>query len=184
MMESNQAQNNPPSPPSATLFSEIEPQLQADLLQQDCLPPHLEALVKSPNDCTTLKPALFKHIRCTLKLYSRLPKPPSLAEFTLLLQKKGGSLLRESSFEDNWTAGTRTLAYAAAAEAFVQLCKLVDAETVSVQSPLFHIAKTSLLCVSNVLARSIVQCRHQAERQANRHSRRSTRPGAPTPFVH
>ena len=104
-----QAQNNFPPPPSATrLFSEIESQLQADLLQQDGLTPRLQALVKSPNDYTTLKPALFKHIRGTLKLYppfQRLPKPPSLAEFSFLLQKKGSSLLRES-FEDNWTAGS------------------------------------------------------------------------------
>ena len=168
-MDSKHKTTSPP-PLSTTLFSEIESQLQADLLQQDGLTPYLEALVKSPNDHTILlKPALFKHIRGTLKLYPHLPKPPSLAEFTFLLQKKGGSLLRES-FEDNWTAGT--LAYAAAAEVFVQLCKLVNAEAVSVQSPLFHAAKTSLLCASNVLARSIVQYRHQAERQANRHAAR------------
>ena len=124
-----------------------------------------DLIVKNANGFKSLSATQFKHLKETLVLVPTLPKAPSLAEFSFLLQRKGGNLLREQ-FEDAWTAGA--LAYAGAAEAFAEVANLVDEEKIEPNHACVKAAATALLTAGNVPARLLSTYKYIATKQAAR----------------
>ena len=91
-----------PSPDTPqSLLHTLQQNLQLDIEEKAGLGTLKEILVTKPSDYRLLKPNEFKHLKEKLSLFPFLPKAPALAEFAFLLQKKGGTLLKEQ-FEDQW----------------------------------------------------------------------------------
>ena len=125
--------------------------------------------IKSADKYQLLSTKEFAHLKESLRLFSFLPKPPAIAEYSFLLSKKGGNLIREA-FEDNWQAAS--LNYAAVAENTISVLKAVKVGEIKSDSPIVKASTNALLTAHNVLARSIQQYKHLARKQANKESQR------------
>ena len=142
---------NTPLDAKTNFLDTLQTELILDIEKAAGLGSLKETLVSKPTDYKLLTTAQFKHLRDQLKLHPFLPKPPALAEYAFLLQKKGGALLKEQ-FEDQWQAAT--LNYAAAAAVFTHLVEAAN-EQENAPNPPLQAAATNLLTASNVLARAL-----------------------------
>ena len=124
--------------------------------------------VKNADDFLELSIENFRHIKSKLPLAERLPKPPSLHEYGFLLPKR--SKIISEQFQDHWTAST--LAYAAAAENFIEVGDLVSSDTIPEDSPVVSAARHALLTSSNVLARALTFYRYLCQRQISKDIRK------------
>lgn len=154
----------PPETAQTNFLDTLQAELQAQLEEKAGLGPLKDVLVRKPADFKLLKTNEFKHLREKLTLTPFLPKPPALAEFAFLLQKKGGPLLKEQ-FENHWQAAS--LNYAAAAQVFGVLVGLTNEGKIAHEEALTY-AADNLLTASNVLAKALATYKAIAVRQANK----------------
>ena len=97
--------------------------------------------VDKPSDFPALDPKTYASLKEELPLSQDLPRAPSLGSLAFLIKK--GSQDRREQFEDHWASSTLT--YAAAAEVYAELTRLLNAGTIPDDDPVFQAGRRLLL---------------------------------------
>ena len=145
-----------------SLFETLLREEQTDLLQTRGLERYKELLIGSKG-FQALPPDTFKALKEQLPLLPHLPKPATLGAHSFLLNKKGGTLIKDQ-YEDAHNAAMFT--YAAAAEVFLETSELIAAGSLDRNSKLALAVRRLLLSAGNGPARALEFYRYTAKKTA------------------
>mmetsp|Transcript_11780 Transcript_11780/g.23711 ORF Transcript_11780/g.23711 Transcript_11780/m.23711 type:complete len:250 (+) Transcript_11780:160-909(+) len=119
--------------------------------------------VESVRQFREIPTATYKAFKSELKLHESLPKPATLAEHSFLLPPKTRGKVKEL-YEDNYNAGI--LNYAAAADVYLQVLRLIGEEKLEKEDPLVSAVRKLLITASNTPARATSTYRRIASKSA------------------